>query len=358
MPNLFDRVGRQEGVFADEAALLPQYSPPEILHREKQLQEIAACLKPAAEGKSPENLFVFGGTGTGKTSTAKHVLSELAQYSDNAIPVYVNCWNNYSRQAVLSLVADSLQEPMPRRGIAADEVFSRIVQALRREKRAAIICLDEADRLFFKGEEKVLYDFLRANETENVRIGVMLISNDKELLLKLDDRIRSSLHHHEIEFPRYSPPQLKDILRQRAGRAFLPGACSEDAIALAAAHAAKLGGDARVALETLWQAGKNAEKRGADAVSLADVRAAFEAAGTWKKELRKESLSEGEKLVLELLKKGALTSGELYEKFVKRRDDTDRSVRNYVNLLEQKKLVKTEDVEGGARGKTRKISLA
>jgi len=359
MPNLFERVGgRQDGVFADETALLPEYSPPEVLHREKQLQEIAACLKPASEGKTPENLFIHGGTGTGKTCSVKHVLSELVEYSEKAFPICINCWNNYSRQAILSLVADAVGEPMPRRGIAADEVFSRIVQALRREKRAAVIALDEADRLFFKGEEKVLYDFVRANENEGVKIGVILVSNDKQLLLKLDDRVRSSLHHHEIEFPKYSPPELKDILRQRAKKAFFPNACSEDAIALAAAHAAKLGGDCRIALETLWKAGKNCEKRGSEKISLADVKASFEAAGTWKKELRKESLSEGEELVLELLKNGPLTSGELYEKFVRKRDETDRTVRNYVNLLEQKKLVATEPFDEGTRGKTRKVSLA
>lgn len=89
MKGIFERL--DAGVFSDERALLHEYAPAEILYRGDEMRAFDRSMQGVARGSRPENLFVYGPTGTGKTTVARRVLSELAEYTDRAVPVYVNC---------------------------------------------------------------------------------------------------------------------------------------------------------------------------------------------------------------------------------------------------------------------------
>lgn len=358
MAGIFDSM--QSGVFRDERVLLPEYQPPQLMFRQEQVQAIARCLQGVARGQQPQNAFVVGPTGTGKTTASRLVLSELSEFTEKAVTAYVNCWENYSRQAVYSTIADQVGEALPKRGIGADEIFSRIVQRLKYDRKACIVVLDEADRVATGEGSTVLYELSRAGENHGASFGLILVSNAPDLAAGLDSRIRSSLRLEKIEFKKYLPSQLKDILSARAKDAFLPGAASEDIIGLCAAFGAKAGGDARVALETLWKAGRNAEKRAAKKIEESDVRASSSEAGGWKREQRLSGVSEPERLVLDLLTKhGEMTSGELYEKYIAQNGESERQIRNYVNSLEKRKLVSVREAQSeSGRGKTRLVRVA
>lgn len=352
---------KEGGVFRDERPLLPEYCPSDLLFREEELSAIARCVSGVARGQRPENAFVHGPTGTGKTTAAKLMLEQLSEFTDKAVPVYVNCWESSSRQAILSLIADSLGEAMPRRGIGSDEIFSRVLQSMRYQQKACVVVLDEADRIVDAGAQSLLYDLSRAKENHGVVFSLVLITNSKDFLLSIDERIKSSLRPYPVEFKRYTPSQLKDILSARAKLSLMPQAFDDELIGLCAAFGAKAGGDARVALETLYLASRNAERRGANAITEADVRAAYENSGEWKKEQRSAGTTAGEQRILDLLAGGAeLSSGELYAKFRKAGgSESERQVRNYLEGLEARKLILVRDGQAtGGRGKTRLIKLA
>ncbi|MFH1285754.1 MAG: AAA family ATPase [Candidatus Micrarchaeota archaeon] len=355
MSNLFKRLEGERGVFKEESALMPDYIPEVLPHREREVKEIASALMPASRGRKPENMILVGTPGTGKTACSRYVLRELAEYSKNVVPVYINCWEFSTRHGVLSEIVSALGEILPRRGISTDEITAKIVEVLKKEKKTPVVVLDELDRLFASqyGEEKVLYDLARAGEVFSVNIGVLGITNNKELLAKIDARVKSSLAQKQIEFGKYSPVQLKDILKERAKLSFFPLVLEEEVIPLCAAVGAKNNGDARLAIATLWKAGRNAEKEGKEKVS---VEHAKEAANEANAELRKEradSLSEMEKKILEVLKKkGELMSSELYELL----GESDRTVRFYLVRLEKSGLIETEE-KIGKEGRTRKIKI-
>ncbi len=172
-----------------------------------------------------------------------------------------------------------------------------------------------------------------------------------------------------MEFERYSPLELKKILGERAATAFFEGACPKSVIALCIAFAAKKNGDARVALRALYDAGKRAERRGAQEISENDARQAFggQEERTASQEKRLVGLTDVEKEIIAVLRKSKapLSSGDLYEKLaagVSGKDGvglSERSLRDYLNLLVTKRLLVVEDVAGeSGRGKTRLFRLA
>ncbi len=370
MEKLFSTSIGESAIFRNRNALLPEYAPAELLHRDVLLREIADALRPALHHSKPQNIFLHGPTGTGKTSSIKHVFSELKDYGNKLVCIYVNCWEHPSKQSVLAVIAEHLKETLPRRGLADDEIFHRVIERLKYDKKAAIIAFDEVDRLMHKSESEILYNLSRAGENYGVNFGVIGATNAPEIFYSLDERIRSSLGFREIEFPRYAPAQLKDILHERAREALKPGSCGEAVVALCAAHGAKNKGDARIAIETLLQAAIKADNKDKIKIELEDVREVIDKSAEASLMKNADLMGENEKILLELLKTAkkegkTLTSGEIYQKFNKMREKaklepiSERQIMNYLQMFEASRLISAElaDDPRSKSGKTKLIRL-
>lgn len=351
-----------DAIFRDEKFLYPEFVPERLPHRDAQIDEMVHAFQPVLKGGKPQNLFVFGSSGTGKTVTVKYVLRELEEFSDRAKGLYLNCFEFNTRQAVLNQACAFLGVPVPRRGIATDEVYSEFLSALKKADFTPIIVLDELDQLARSNNASaILYDLLRVVEFQKSRLGVAIISNDAELTAKLDSRVRSSLLHNPIEFKQYTPAQLKEILKERAKYAFQDSALEKDVINLAAAHAAKNNGDARLAIESLLRAGRNAVREGSSRVRISHIRAAFDSIHSRPLDKAKDFLDPHEKTILKLLsKEDSIFSGKLFEAFSEKTKNalSQRSFRKKLNRLESLKLISLELKEKDMRGRTRIVNLA
>jgi len=357
--NIFFRV--EEGaIFRDEKFLYPEFVPERLPFRDPQIDEMVHSFQPVLKGGKPQNLFVSGPSGTGKTVTVKYVLRELEEFSDRAKGLYLNCFEFNTRQAVLNQICSFMGHPVPRRGIATDEVYNEFLTALKKSNFTPIVILDELDQLLPNGMASViLYDLLRVVEFQKSTLGVVIIANDSNLTAKLDSRVRSSLLHSPIEFAAYEPKQLKEILRERAKYAFLDNVVEPDVINLAAAHASKNKGDARLAIESLLRAGRIAERTGKEKVLVEHLRDAFDSIHSRVLDKAKDFLEPEEKAILKILsKESELTSGKLFELFSKKNKLSDRTFRKKVNHLEQMNLIQITPLEKGVRGKTRLVKLA
>ncbi|OIO25125.1 hypothetical protein COX85_00845 [Candidatus Micrarchaeota archaeon CG_4_10_14_0_2_um_filter_55_9] len=338
----------EESVFRSQQFLEPDFVPEELPGREAETRGIADAFRPALQGATPLPLWVSGRTGVGKTSCLKFVARELEENS-NARVVYVNCWQNYTRQGMLSELARTLGEALPRRGLAGDEVFSRAMQACKHSKLIPVVILDEVDQLIAHKEERALYDLTRAKELFGVPLGLACVTNDETSLARLDDRVRSAFSSGQVFFKPYSPKQLKEILLSRL-TAFRRGAVKPDALALCAAIGAKNGGDARISIQLLLAAGRNADKRGSGFVEVVDVPKQSGAS----RQKKFSRLSQNEEKVYSLIRDG-MRSGELYEAMRKAGVElSERSVRNILSALEKKRFVELEESSGSA-GRTRII---
>ncbi|MFH1056248.1 MAG: AAA family ATPase [Candidatus Micrarchaeota archaeon] len=335
-------------IFRNEIALKADFLPDTLPGREAQVNEIVFALQPAFEGRKAKNLFLWGPPGTGKTSCAKFVFRKLGEESQKARTVFVNCWQNPTRNSVLARIAEAIGEPLPRRGLGSDEMFERISENFLSQKSVGVIALDECDRLLHNKEDAIVYDLLRREFVS----AVVCVTNDLSFLQKIDERARSSLQPEVLVFKRYSPMLLKKILFERASLSFKPNACPPEVIAVVAAYASKLGGDARVALEALWQCGKNAEARGSQKIEKKDFEMLKENPSVAKK---LEGLGAAEREIIGVLEKQkgkSILAGELYAKV----GLPERTVRNHLNLLESKKIVSIQTVVLKL-GRTSRITL-
>jgi len=354
MANIFRQLEKGDNIFKDERVFQPDYLPEELEHREKEIKEIAYVLKGLSEGKHAEHLIIYGSTGTGKTCTTKFVLKQLTEYTQKVKAICINCWEINTRYAILSAIATEMGEVLPRRGIAADEIMQRMFNAIKYAGISPVIVLDEVDRLFASQyeEQQVLYDLARSRETHGINLGLIAITNNEHILAELDPRVRSSLAQHALAFSKYTPAQLRDILRERAKLGFFPNALDKEVIPVCAAIGAKRNGDARIALHALWAAGKEAEKEGAKKVTLAHVEKAKESIEKLGGLVNLQKFGEIERKILEALAKGPMDSGELYEKV----GLEERNARRYLERLEMLGLITTEEIKKGS-GRSRKISL-
>lgn len=339
MPNYFDGAEREPGIILSEEILLPEYMPDELLHRERELQRIADSIKPLLSRRAPEHLFIYGPSGCGKTTCVKYILKQLIEHSSAVLPVYVNCWQNPTQLAVYNRIVEEMRLPLPRRGLAADEIFDRILQFSRNYRKPVLLVLDEMDGL---RHDEVLYTVARSND-QRLTFGMIGIANNKALLAGLDPRVRSSLRFSDMEFKNYAEEQLFGILRFRAERALAPGTFDERLLRKIAASVD--GGSARIAIERLWKAAKHAEKAGKQKIMLQDLEDILGEEPVFK--LPELKLSSEEMLIVELLRAGGrLGSSDLYDKFLKKVPRTKRQIRNYLELLEKKGIIVSEELEG------------
>lgn len=351
MPDYFGFTRDDPSIIAKEEVLNPNYLPDELFHRDAELQAIADAIKPILQKKCPDNLFIYGSSGTGKTACVRYILRQLSEHSSNVLPVYVNCWEHYTQLAVYNRIIEEMKLPIPRRGMATDEVFDRIIQYTRNYKKPILIVLDELDGL---RSDELLYVLGRSNEKSGVLFGILAVTNNGALLASMDSRIRSSLRFSGMEFRSYTEEQLFGILRTRAEAGLVPGSWDERLLRKIAGSVP--GCSAREAIHLLWKSAKHAEKKSNKKIMLQDFEdiAANECVTS---RLRDLNLCKEEKLILDILREGGMNTSELYAQFMKEIPKTKRQIRNYIELLERKCLIESESIESDSTIKPRIIRL-
>lgn len=328
----------EDAIVYNELPLTEALIPTRLFHREGQLRELERCLRPVLHNRIPENIFLVGSTGTGKTIVARWMLESY--FGERS--VYINCWKYRSTHDVLKEILLGLGLMIHGR-----EKTSDLIKKLERvlKNRKIIVCLDEVDQL---KESSILYVLARN------ACGLILISNHIYSLMSLDSRIRSSLALTEIRFPEYKPEEMYDILKDRVKYSFRSGTLKDELIKVAAIISK---GDARVALETLRRAGRKAEDKGLKKVTIKEIKEASREAKKLKKSYILSKLNEHQQVIYEILeKKTQMASGMLYKEYCRlvSKPVGARAYRNYMKKMVDLGLVK---VKGSGRWKSYEIII-
>ena len=385
LANLFEQELQKQSVFLNRDAISQHFIPKELPFREKQLKEISSILTAALQGKKPNNVFVYGKVGTGKTCVVKHVLQELQEFKQKSSArvesCYINCRVHNSKYKALQKCCKEFYPSENFLGYSAAFVFEKILDFARKNKNQVLIALDEIDKV--KDLDELVYALSRGNdelEQGEGAITIIGISNNVLFKERLDARTKSSLCQEELVFAPYNAEELKEILKQRVEIAFKPKSVQESALNLAAAIAAQESGDARTAVLLLLRAGELSDKESKEKVSDEEVKKA-------KSKVEEEviynmiaTLPDQEQLVLYTIallaakqkplqkitgqqEPGALMSGEVFEEYkrvakkFKESNVSARWFRAYLNELETYGIISTTKSGPGMVGNTRLIRL-
>ena len=252
-----------------------------IVGRDEEISKLAKRLNGAVHGYSPENVMIYGKTGTGKSLVSKHVCQRAQNAAQDGVEIgtaYIDCAeDNTETQAISSLAAKLNDESstgisVPHTGLSTSKYYKLLWKTLDAQFDSVIIILDEIDLM---NDDSVLMKLSRAEEAGKIdcSVGVIAISNKIQYVDNVNERVKSSFQHKELFFKPYDANQLREIMFNRED-AFQDGVLSEDVIPLSAAFAAQEHGDARKAIDILRHAGEVAYEAGAEQVMEEHVRQA------------------------------------------------------------------------------------
>lgn len=289
---IFDDVLGSPRLIANRSFLLPEYVPDELPHRMEQAHQVASTCGVALRGTRPENLLVFGKTGTGKTAVARYVgrkmeevRAALATANPTAPPppvqfAYINCKLIDTDYTMLVKLCTRMGATVPFSGWTIDRLGGTLVETLEKHGGLVIFCLDELDHFVHQTGDHILYYLTEINqELKRAQVSILGISNSAKFVETLDDRVRARLAKEQLVFQPYDAPQLQDILQQRADLAFEAGIVEPAVIPRCAAYAAKEHGDARRSMDLLRISAEIAEREGSATVAERHVEKATERIG-------------------------------------------------------------------------------
>jgi cell division control protein 6 len=343
-----DSLRAGESIFTNIIALDFDYQPKLVPYRENETKHIATCIKPLFQQRSGRNLFIYGNPGIGKTVAAKHVLLELEEQTDDVEPIYVNCWQHNTTFKVFLEICNVIGYKFTQNK-RSDELFTILKQMLN--KKSAVFVFDEVDKV----DE---YDFLY-NLLEGIyRKTAVIITNTKDWLAQLDDRIRSRLMAEQLEFRPYNYEETKGILKQRIDYAFARNTWEKEAVELAAQKTFELQ-DIRRGLFLLKEAGSAAEEKASKKVTKFHVEEALKRLDDFF--IKKSTdLEEESRFILSVVKKNSGKKiGDIYRAYQAAGGKAVyKTFQRRIASLEKNRFITVAKVSGGAEGKTSIINYA
>ena len=345
-----------------------------IVGRDEEISKLAKRLNGAVHGYSPENVMIYGKTGTGKSLVSKHVCQRAQNAAQDGIEIgtaYIDCAeDNTETQAISSLAAKLNNEPstgisVPHTGLSTSKYYKLLWKTLDAQFDSVIIILDEIDLM---NDDSVLMKLSRAEEAGKIdcSIGVIAISNKIQYVDNVNERVKSSFQHKELFFKPYDANQLREIMFNRED-AFQDGVLSDDVIPLSAAFAAQEHGDARKAIDILRHAGEVAYEAEAEQVMEEHVRQAQQHAEKDRfRELVNGAPTQAKAALLALTELSvnsnddAFLTSRVYDQYERICNDLDMdilSVRRFRDILKEQAFLGVLEIEKINKGSAGGIHL-
>jgi cell division control protein 6 len=362
-------------VFKDQGKLSFDYLPEKMPHRERQMQRLFQLFRPLLEANVPSNAFLHGPVGTGKTHLSRRFCIELTRKSQEGgralDHVLVNCRQRMGDDAVLLAILKSYDDRFPDRGFSISEKLNVLRTWLEKRKTNLVIVLDEVDALLKKSGSNLIYTFSRFGEEHaggRGHVSLILISQKTEALDYLDKAALSTFRRTSaVEFGKYGRDELRDIIQIRADLAIHPGCVGGEVLDLISDVASEFG-DARYAIEMLWNAGLLADEESSDEIAAEHVRGAKAAVHPTGMEERLKALDRSKAIVLlavarKIRKKAYISTGAAEEAYALVCEEYGEKQRGhtqfwkYLRDLDALGLIDAKISGEGVVGKTTLISL-
>lgn len=277
----------------DASALNHLTPPPAILHREADIDWLEKFV--FKNTIFPENVFVYGSAGTGKTLIIKYLMDK---YKDSGVKFY---YINLGHKGLYKSFQDAVKEITGKemKGGHITDYMRAILEHFSKEGCYHVLALDEIDKVLKEKEDMTLYPLLRPDESFNLSVKLSLIcaGNDVGMPNRLSQSVVSSFGHLWWKFYNYNEEQLFAIVKQRADSAFYPGTISDSNLQQIAVYATPCG-DARYAIKLLRT---SAEISNNSSITHSDIDKAREMMEQQEIEMEFEKLSEHSLILIHIV---------------------------------------------------------
>lgn len=331
-----DILSSNESLFVNTVALDYDYQPKLVPYREMHQKKMVMCIKPLFAKANGRNLFMYGPPGVGKTVACKHVIAELEDETDDIIHFYINCWQINSTYKIFVHLCEELGHKFIQNK-KTDELWRMIKQTLN--KKSVVFVFDEADKL----EDM---DFLYTILEEVYRKSVFLITNYKDWINKVDDRVKSRLVPEMMEFLPYTAQETSGIIKERINYAFVPGVWDYDSIVLVSERTFKVK-DIRTGMYLLKEAGLAAEDESSRKINVSHVKKAIEKLDQFTIN-NSDDLEDDTHFVLDIVKQNSgMKIGDIFKQYEALGGDRGyKYFQRRIAKLEQSKFVSCKKLLG------------
>jgi len=265
------------GFVVDESALNPAVHLPQPVGRGSVLERILDALGPVFDGECPEDVVVWGPSGSGKSAVLTALFSQLDESlgrSEDAIWTSTRGTADVSRaqfayvdarradsdfqyyHAILETIS---RNPVPRRGVGTDELRERLTDAVAEQSAAVVVAVDHLSET--------------DDDVAHVRSLLEPVSGETALVIVAEEPIED-WPGRSVEVPSYRSHALVDLLTERASYGLTSGALAHDRARRIADWA---DGDAHDALAALFGAAIAADRDDAGRIRERDVEAGIDA---------------------------------------------------------------------------------
>lgn len=332
----------EESLFKNEIALDYSFIPKMIPYREIQQKLIAAAVQPLFNERNGKNLLIHGLPGVGKTVACKHVINEIEEHTEDIHVIYINCWQRKTTYQIALEMCDILGNKFTQNK-KTEELMEMIKDTINKD--SAVIVFDEVDKL---EDVDLLYYLLE----ELYKKSIILLTNYKEWIVNLDERIKSRLTAELLEFKPYNQAETKGILKDRMSYAFVSGVWENDAFDIVSekTYSQK---DIRQGLYLMKEAGNNAESRASRKIEKRDVEDAIIKLDEFNIK-NPEELEDDTQFILDIIKKNSGEKiGDIHKKYLEEGGKRAyKSFQRKVKTLEQGKFIDTEKLTGASGNTT------
>lgn len=362
-------------VFRNRDVLTEDYTPEKILEREREKTAYRNAFIHVLDGDSPQNVFLYGKTGVGKSAVAHHMnvqLVEAMEAREDVQDVRVitcNC-NEQSAYATVIQLINRLRgdgEPrFPSSGHSFNKALDVFYEEVDERDMIVLIVLDEVDHM--RNPDALLYDLPRARSNERLtdsHIAIVGISNDYGFRKRLSPKTQDTLTEKEIHFQVYDSEEIFSILSARVEKAFYDGICPEEPLRYVSALVARETGSARQALDIVREAGDLLQQESGEVITDTHIDEGKELVERGRLLRRLQDQTIHARCVAEALadreldNRGEASAKDIkpdYQQVVKKRYpnvdpvDSDRAIHDQLSELRMLGFLNSREVNTGRKG--------
>lgn len=261
---LWDSIEETQTIFREKEVFTIEYIPEVVDYRKNQIDKILYNLKDNLDQhKRPYHMILNGSYGTGKTLTINYIFSQVEKRYHRVKTVHVNCKNHKSQYQIYLKIYEKLFNKKRRvDGLSTFTILNNIIKEIVRRNIILLVALDDINSAKSDRDlNNVLYNLLRASESDkNAKITVFSVTND-EVVLFLDRNVQTVFNGINVNFPNYNYDEIYNILSERCHIGLYEGAVSEKTLSDLARYTYDLG-DLRKGFDEIYKAGLNAEEEG------------------------------------------------------------------------------------------------